>query len=153
MSFILHKEGFIRGTIKSMCLYWLYFAEAWPSDIFPSDGHAVFLSYGWLSSDCLLSGVPIGPFSVRWERSTTWWRLSEGVFWFLAIPVSVWGLLHPGPPRGVVQALIKCPTQGTSGISSFCDSVGIRTQDPQLRRLLLYPTELPNRSVVSAYAQ
>ena len=26
------------------------------------------------------------------------------------------------------------------------DSVGIRTQDPQLRRLLLYPTELPNRS-------
>ena len=26
----------------------------------------------------------------------------------------------------------------------LCDSVGIRTQDPQLRRLLLYPTELPN---------
>ena len=29
----------------------------------------------------------------------------------------------------------------------FRDSVGIRTQDPQLRRLLLYPTELPNRSL------
>ena len=28
------------------------------------------------------------------------------------------------------------------------DSVGIRTQDPQLRRLLLYPTELPNRSLL-----
>ena len=28
------------------------------------------------------------------------------------------------------------------------DSVGIRTQDPQLRRLLLYPAELPNRSVL-----
>ena len=27
------------------------------------------------------------------------------------------------------------------------DSVGIRTQDPQLRRLLLYPAELPSRSV------
>ena len=27
------------------------------------------------------------------------------------------------------------------------DSVGIRTQDPQLRRLLLYPAELPNRSL------
>ena len=26
----------------------------------------------------------------------------------------------------------------------FCDSEGIRTLDPQLRRLLLYPTELPN---------
>ena len=25
-----------------------------------------------------------------------------------------------------------------------CDSGGIRTRDPQLRRLLLYPTELPN---------
>ena len=28
----------------------------------------------------------------------------------------------------------------------FCDSVGIRTQDPQLRRLLLYPAELRNRT-------
>ena len=28
--------------------------------------------------------------------------------------------------------------------SYFRDSVGIRTQDPQLRRLLLYPAELPN---------
>ena len=28
-----------------------------------------------------------------------------------------------------------------------CDSVGIRTQDPQLRRLLLYPAELPNQSI------
>ena len=27
----------------------------------------------------------------------------------------------------------------------FCDSVGIRTQGPQLRRLLLYPTELRNQ--------
>ena len=26
----------------------------------------------------------------------------------------------------------------------FCDPVGIRTQDPQLRRLLLYPAELPD---------
>ena len=36
-----------------------------------------------------------------------------------------------------------------SGCALLCfrDSVGIRTQDPQLRRLLLYPAELPNRSV------
>ncbi len=26
-----------------------------------------------------------------------------------------------------------------------CDPVGIRTQDPQLRRLLLYPAELPDQ--------
>ncbi len=32
---------------------------------------------------------------------------------------------------------------GRSGASCFlCDPVGIRTQDPQLRRLLLYPAEL-----------
>ena len=36
-----------------------------------------------------------------------------------------------------------------SSMPSECkrDPVGIRTQDPQLRRLLLYPTELPDRSV------
>ena len=28
-----------------------------------------------------------------------------------------------------------------------CDPVGIRTQDPQLRRLLLYPAELPDRTL------
>ena len=35
-----------------------------------------------------------------------------------------------------------------TSLSLGCDSVGIRTQDPQLRRLLLYPAELPNRSVL-----
>ena len=32
-----------------------------------------------------------------------------------------------------------------------CDPVGIRTQDPQLRRLLLYPAELPDRTFIFAY--
>ena len=36
------------------------------------------------------------------------------------------------------------PGTGTSPEYPLRDSVGIRTQDPQLRRLLLYPTELPN---------
>ena len=31
----------------------------------------------------------------------------------------------------------------------FRDSVGIRTQDPQLRRLLLYPAELPNQTFLN----
>ena len=31
------------------------------------------------------------------------------------------------------------------GLHYSGDSVGIRTQDPQLRRLLLYPAELRNR--------
>ena len=34
-----------------------------------------------------------------------------------------------------------------SFLVSFSDSVGIRTQDPQLRRLLLYPAELRNRAL------
>ena len=38
----------------------------------------------------------------------------------------------------------------TFWVSLFCDSVGIRTQDPQLRRLLLYPAELPNHPAYSA---
>ena len=33
----------------------------------------------------------------------------------------------------------------------LCDPVGIRTQDPQLRRLLLYPAELPDRTFIFAY--
>ena len=33
-------------------------------------------------------------------------------------------------------------------LSVCCDPVGIRTQDPQLRRLLLYPTELPDLMVI-----
>ncbi len=32
--------------------------------------------------------------------------------------------------------------------SLFGDPVGIRTQDPQLRRLLLYPAELPDLTCV-----
>ena len=36
---------------------------------------------------------------------------------------------------------------------AFRDSVGIRTQDPQLRRLLLYPTELRNRPSIQQGAE
>ena len=35
-------------------------------------------------------------------------------------------------------------------INTQCDSVGIRTQDPQLRRLLLYPAELRNHRFCGA---
>ena len=38
----------------------------------------------------------------------------------------------------------------TAGFLLTRDSVGIRTQDPQLRRLLLYPAELPNHPEVSS---
>ena len=40
--------------------------------------------------------------------------------------------------------LLKKKTDLLSQSQSFSDPVGIRTQDPQLRRLLLYPAELPN---------
>ena len=86
-----------------------------------------------------------------------------------------WDLLpvvaHPGPPRAIIDneagradarpllfytasaleqarlAGYKTTTPDFRQALHCRDSVGIRTQDPQLRRLLLYPTELPNRSV------
>ena len=39
----------------------------------------------------------------------------------------------------------KTPDHPVRRIMFSCDPVGIRTQDPQLRRLLLYPAELPDR--------
>ena len=51
-----------------------------------------------------------------------------------------------------LSKLRSCPSRygkrltGVRRILLFlCDPVGIRTQDPQLRRLLLYPAELPDR--------
>ena len=34
----------------------------------------------------------------------------------------------------------------TKYLAFFCDSAGTQTQDPQLRRLLLYSAELPNQT-------
>ena len=42
-------------------------------------------------------------------------------------------------------AVLEQKKDDTSCSLLFCDPVGIRTQDPQLRRLLLYPTELPDQ--------
>ena len=51
---------------------------------------------------------------------------------------------HRSDRRGpsLLRSNGECPSHSASG--SLGDSVGIRTQDPQLRRLLLYPTELRN---------
>ena len=50
--------------------------------------------------------------------------------------------------RGNVDALIT--RKGELFDSPFlCDPVGARTQDLQLRRLLLYPTELRNQHLMS----
>ena len=38
-------------------------------------------------------------------------------------------------------------------LSLLCDPVGIRTRDPQLRRLLLYPAELPDPRVRQSRAK
>ena len=56
------------------------------------------------------------------------------------------------PQEHSVSKLPECPS-GTKNARlcsrahpacCVCDPVGIRTQDPQLRRLLLYPAELPD---------
>ena len=41
-------------------------------------------------------------------------------------------------------------TVSDRGVHAFRDSVGIRTRDPQLRRLLLYPAELRNHPLRAA---
>ena len=45
----------------------------------------------------------------------------------------------------------KTPDRMVRRIMFSCDPVGIRTQDPQLRRLLLYPAELPDRTFIFAF--
>ena len=48
---------------------------------------------------------------------------------------------------GLAPQCMKCHNRKTAAVRlPFCDSVGIRTQDPQLRRLLLYPAELRNQA-------
>ena len=49
--------------------------------------------------------------------------------------------------RGALTKKARCLS--TASFLLTRDSVGIRTQDPQLRRLLLYPAELPNHPYVS----
>ena len=50
--------------------------------------------------------------------------------------------------RGALTKKARCLS--TASFLLTRDSVGIRTQDPQLRRLLLYPAELPNHPAYSA---
>ena len=53
-----------------------------------------------------------------------------------------------GIPDGALTKKARCLS--TASFLLARDSVGIRTQDPQLRRLLLYPAELPNHPAYSA---
>ena len=53
-------------------------------------------------------------------------------------------------PSAYKSKLLTLPDKNKAGLCPAycfcCDPVGIRTQDPQLRRLLLYPAELPDLS-------
>ena len=57
--------------------------------------------------------------------------------------------LPPYKSKHLTVAMHKKSIASAMLLLNFRDSVGIRTQDPQLRRLLLYPAELPNRSALS----
>ena len=52
------------------------------------------------------------------------------------------------PLRGAIIQTMIGPLWDPIGRIIFCDPVGIRTQDPQLRRLLLYPAELPDHPLM-----
>ena len=60
-------------------------------------------------------------------------------------PASRFGIRHKGRASSKLGPSLYAKRHGFGrGVHFFCDSVGIRTRDPQLRRLLLYPAELRN---------
>ncbi len=67
----------------------------------------------------------------------------EKLFWFGCFVFYIFSLTFPNTPKILgykkLQRIFRC--------SFLCDPGAIRTHDPQLRRLLLYPAELPDRTV------
>ena len=53
-----------------------------------------------------------------------------------------------GEPRQASPLCRRAASDATA-LPKACDSAGIRTRDPQLRRLLLYPAELPNPTALA----
>ena len=69
----------------------------------------------------------------------------DGESWRRRVPAWLFRpsrLYGNGIPDGALTKKARCLSTASSLLTR--DSVGIRTQDPQLRRLLLYPAELPN---------
>ena len=74
----------------------------------------------------------------------------DGESWRRLVPAWLFRsrrLYGNGIPDGALTKKARCLSTASSLLTR--DSVGIRTQDPQLRRLLLYPAELPNHPYVS----
>ena len=91
---------------------------------------------GWSSISCPATGNLTGGDGESWRRYAPAW---------LFRPRRLYG---NGIPDGVLTKKARCLS--TASFLLTRDSVGIRTQDPQLRRLLLYPAELPNHPAYSA---
>ena len=97
--------------------------------------------FGWIRSrwsriPCPATGNLTGGGGESWRRYAPAW---------LFRPRRLYG---NGIPDGVSIKKARCLS--TANFLLTRDSVGIRTQDPQLRRLLLYPAELPNHPAYSA---
>lgn len=96
--------------------------------------------FGWIRSrwsriPCHATGNLTGGGGESWRRYAPAW---------LFRPRRLYG---NGIPDGALTKKARCLS--TASFLLTRDSVGIRTQDPQLRRLLLYPAELPNHPYVS----
>ena len=88
-------------------------------------------------------------FAPEWSRipgpATGNLTSDDGESWRRRVPAWLfWSrrLYGNGIPDGALTKKARCLS--TASFLLTGDSVGIRTQDPQLRRLLLYPAELPN---------
>ena len=98
--------------------------------------------FGWIRSRVVAHPLPCHGQSYEWRR-----RKLAPVCTGLAFltPKPLYG---NGIPDGALTKKARCLS--TASFLLTRDSVGIRTQDPQLRRLLLYPAELPNHPAYSA---
>ena len=97
--------------------------------------------FGWIRSrwsriPCPATGNLTSGGGESWRRCAPAW---------LFRPRRLYG---NGIPDGALTKKARCLS--TASFLLTRDSVGIRTQDPQLRRLLLYPAELPNHPAYSA---
>ena len=108
-----------------------------PVGIYKADFRdSVGFAPGWSRIPCPATGNLTSGDGESWRRHVP--------AWLFRLP----RLYGNGIPGCVSIKKARCLL--TAGFLLVRDSVGIRTQDPQLRRLLLYPAELPNHPDVSS---
>ena len=95
---------------------------------------------------CPAAGYQPNPFLTSRTESELSFARWENSSW------SGWDYISLALPRAIIR-ILSSPLELKASFRSLVekilrDPVGIRTQDPQLRRLLLYPAELPDHPLM-----